>query len=53
VLLAAIVIDALDTLGYLWCYWEGTLPFESLRALAGGALFLLSAQIFAFYKGAA
>jgi hypothetical protein len=49
-LLAAIVIDALDALGYLWCYWEGTLPVDDLKALAGGALLLLSVQIFAFYK---
>ena len=48
--MAAIVIDALDALGYLWCYWEGNLSVDDLKALTGGALLLLSVQIFAFYK---
>lgn len=49
-LLATIVIDALDSLGYLWCYWEGNLSVDDLKVLTGGALLLLSVQIFAFYK---
>ncbi|KIM94499.1 hypothetical protein OIDMADRAFT_60826 [Oidiodendron maius Zn] len=49
-LLAAIAIDALDALGYLWCYWEGNLSVDDLKALTGGALLLLSVQIFAFYE---
>ena len=35
-LLTGIVVDALDVLGCLWCYWERTLPIEGLGALWRG-----------------
>jgi hypothetical protein len=49
-LLAAIVVDALDILGYLWCYWEGTLPIEGLGALGGGAVIIFGMQVYSLYK---
>ena len=49
-LLTGILIDALDVLGCLWCYWEGTLPIEGLRALGGGAVIVLGVQIYTFYE---
>ncbi len=49
-LLAGIVIDAFDVLGYLWCYWEGSLPIEGLRPLGGGAVVILGVKLFALHQ---